>query len=163
MRISLKVFVSVALVFICLVNTSLSASPEDLEGSSNDLDNSSSGSGDWSEDEIDDTVLWTYAENEQDRTESHSDGSSVVIVGKTEWLTEHDYVILANKKTLLKNKDVLAGVVAGAVTGVILAITVAAILIYRWQRKDTEGYILAQQKASNGDYHRQNKDEVIIL
>lgn len=162
MRISLKVCVSVALVLICSVKTSLPASPEDLEGSSNDLDSLSSGSGDWSEDE-DNTIDWNNAKNARDGTGNPFDGSSVMTFDKKHWLSEDNYVILANKKTLLESKEVLDGVIAGAVTGVILAITVAAILIYRWQKKETERYILGRQRDSNEDYHLQTRDEIIVV
>lgn len=53
------------------------------------------------------------------------------------------------------------GVIAGGVTGVTLAASVAAILIYRWQKEDG-GYILGQQRASDKDYYKPNRDEVVV-
>lgn len=54
-----------------------------------------------------------------------------------------------------------AGVIAGGVTGAILAASLATILIYKWQKKDDEGYILGQQRASVEDYHRPSREEVV--
>lgn len=41
------------------------------------------------------------------------------------------------------------GVIAGGVTGVTLAVILAAILIYKWQKKEDGGYIQGQQRASD--------------
>lgn len=54
------------------------------------------------------------------------------------------------------------GVIAGGVTGVILAAALAALLIYKWQKKDDEGYVLGQERASDRDYHKPNRDDVVL-
>lgn len=55
------------------------------------------------------------------------------------------------------------GVTAGGVTGVILAAALAAILIYKEQRKDVGGYTLGQQEAFNGAYHTAKSDELVVV
>ena len=49
-------------------------------------------------------------------------------------------------------------VIAGGVTGVALAAALAALLIYRWQKKDNGGYILGQQRV----YHRPDREQVVV-
>lgn len=52
-------------------------------------------------------------------------------------------------------------VIAGAVTGAALAATLAAILIYKWQKKEDGEYILGQQRASDEDYHKPNREQAV--
>ncbi|KAK1875567.1 Lysosomal-associated transmembrane protein 4A [Dissostichus eleginoides] len=66
-----------------------------------------------------------------------------------------EYVLVASSKSFLDHKEIFAG----GVIGVVLAAAMAAILIYTWQKKDNEGYVLAQQTTSRGDYHRPNREE----
>lgn len=73
------------------------------------------------------------------------------------------YIVVAKGKSFLENKEIFAGVIAGGVTGVILAATLAAILIYKWQRKDVRGYTLGQREAFDGAYHPAESDEVVIV
>ncbi|KAK5852830.1 hypothetical protein PBY51_006669 [Eleginops maclovinus] len=125
--------------------------PDDLEGSGYDLESSGSGSGDWSEPvEIKDTVS-------KDGTKSTFDGTSDL---NKDFGSE--FIFVESSKSFLENKDIFAAVIAGGAIGVALAAALATILIYTWQHKDNEGYILAQQTASGGDYHRPNREEVIV-
>ncbi|XP_040920475.1 syndecan-1-like [Toxotes jaculatrix] len=109
-----------ALGLIHPINMSF-ALPKDLEGSGYDLDSSGSGSGDWPE---------------QGRT-----------FDVTHWPAKdtESYVIMANSKSFLENKQIFAGVIAGGITGVILATMLAGILIYHWHNKDHGGYSQGQQ------------------
>lgn len=96
---------------------------------------------------------------------------------------------MANSKSFLERKEILAGalqyngtlnlrerfvfqlsvvllftgVIAGGVAGVIFAAGLAGLLIYKWQKKADEGYVLGQQRASDEDYYRHNRDEVIVV
>ncbi|KAM6992107.1 uncharacterized protein LKV04_008171 [Tautogolabrus adspersus] len=165
MRTPLTACLCIALVFIYPAHTSVSGTPEDLEGSGYDLDSSASGSGDWSENGEDEKNKEVRISTEltDDGAKNPSHGSSFMTFDKRQWPTKDSYVILANRKGFLENKEILDGVIAGGVTGVILAATMAAILIYKWRKKDDEGYILGQQRASDEDYHRQIRDEVVVV
>ena len=55
------------------------------------------------------------------------------------------------------------GVIAGGVAGVIFAAGLAGLLIYKWQKKAEEGYVLGQQRASDEDYYRHNRDEIFVV
>lgn len=66
------------------------------------------------------------------------------------WPTHGEEIVLvANSKNLMERQEVFAAVVAGAVTGVVLAATLASLLIYKWHKKSDVSYILGRQKASN--------------
>ncbi len=56
---------------------------------------------------------------------------------------------------------VFTAVIAGSVTGGILAASLAAVLIYKWQKKDDGGYVLGQQRPSNEDCHEPNSRKVV--
>uniref|UniRef100_A0A3Q3L4Z2 Syndecan/Neurexin domain-containing protein n=1 Tax=Mastacembelus armatus TaxID=205130 RepID=A0A3Q3L4Z2_9TELE len=45
----------------------------------------------------------------------------------------------------LLQPDNISSVIAGGVTGLILAATLMALLIYKWQNKDDGGYIMGQK------------------
>ncbi|XP_041661780.1 syndecan-2-like [Cheilinus undulatus] len=155
MRIFLTVSIFTVLVLKCPVKTSFPGSPEDLEGSGYDLESSASGSGDWSENGENDNTedAQTLAEDTDDGGKNPSHGSPLMTSDETQLPSEDSYIILASKKSLLENKDVVHGVIAGGVTGGILAAAVAALLIYRWQKRDEEAYILGQRRSSEEDYH----------
>lgn len=55
-----------------------------------------------------------------------------------------------------------AAVIAGGVVGVAFAATLAALLIYMWQKKDNGGYMQGQQRTSGGIYHRPNMEVVRV-
>uniref|UniRef100_A0A8D0CNA1 Syndecan/Neurexin domain-containing protein n=1 Tax=Sander lucioperca TaxID=283035 RepID=A0A8D0CNA1_SANLU len=59
---------------------------------------------------------------------------------------------------ILTPSFMFTAVIAGGVTGVALAAALAALLIYTWQKKDNGGYILGQQRASDEDYHRPDRE-----
>nr|XP_020497131.1 syndecan-1-like [Labrus bergylta] len=165
MRTPLTACFCIALVFIYPAHTSVSGTPEDLEGSGYDLDSSASGSGDWledGEDEVNEEVR-TLTEILDDGAKNPSHGSSFMTFDKSQWPPKDSYVILANRKSLLENQEVVGGVIAGGVTGLILAATVAAVLIYKWWKKDDERYTLGQHRASDEYYHRQSRDEIVVV
>ncbi|XP_069573225.1 syndecan-2-B-like [Brachyistius frenatus] len=141
-------------------STSLSAPLVDLEGSGYDLDSSGSGSGDGSE-QVSSGVIKDQA-NRKDGHIFAADGSSGLIFDGTHEPagdTGSEFVILANNKSFLEHKELLAAVIAGGGTGVVIAATLAAILIYKWQKKDEDGYIPGQLKDSDEGHH--NTEEVV--
>ncbi|XP_026174627.1 syndecan-2-like [Mastacembelus armatus] len=114
-------------------SSSVSKLPEDTEGSGYDFDSSGSGSGDWSE------------QGETTKISLRSNGRDLTF-GSTHWPAEDsELVFMANSKSFLENKQIVAGVIAGGVTGLILAATLMALLIYKWQNKDDGGYIMGQK------------------
>lgn len=133
--------------------------PEDLEGSGYDLEDSGSGSGDWTEEgEIKNT-------NSKDIHILATGGGTQTNFDSTSDLNDNmgsEYVLVPSSKIFLDNKEIFAAVIAGGLIGVVLAAAMAAILIYTWQQKDNEGYVLAQQTTSHGDDHRPNREEVIV-
>lgn len=65
------------------------------------------------------------------------------------WLTAGgEIIVVANSKSLLEREEVFAAVVAGGVTGGLLAATLSSVLIYKWHMKRDVSYILGRQKAS---------------
>ncbi|XP_034088194.1 syndecan-1-like [Gymnodraco acuticeps] len=159
MRIYLKASCFLILGLIHPVNMSFPGPPEDLEGSGYDLEDSGSGSGDWTEQgEIKNT-------NSKDIHILAAGGGTQTNFDGTSDLNDNmgsEYVLVASSKIFLDNKEIFAAVIAGGLIGVVLAAAMAAILIYTWQQKDNEGYVLAQQTTSHGDYHRPNREEVIV-
>ncbi|XP_067428942.1 syndecan-4-like [Thunnus thynnus] len=154
MRISLTASLLVALGFMCPIHM-LSPALTDFEGSGYDLDGS--GSGDWSDQgEINNK---DQSNNKDVRilgggTKNTLQDSSDLTFDSTHWLAKDSgsgYVVVANSKSFLENKEILAGIVAGGVIGVMVAAVLGAILIYKWQKKDG-GYIMGQQRASD-DFH----------
>uniref|UniRef100_UPI0037E74803 syndecan-2-B-like n=1 Tax=Semicossyphus pulcher TaxID=241346 RepID=UPI0037E74803 len=161
MRLSLTASLYITLGLLCRVSTSFSASPDDPEGSGYDLEGSGSGSGEWSGENEDSEDVGTFAANPDVGPQDTLDGLSVMTSDKSQWSTKDNYIILANSKSFLETKEVHDGVIAGGVTGAILAAAVAAILIYRWQKKDDEGFILGQRMASDEDYYKQSRDDIV--
>ncbi|XP_031178434.1 syndecan-4-like isoform X2 [Sander lucioperca] len=152
--------ISVSFLFLALglihpINMSFPVLPGDLEGSGYDLD--SSGSGDWSQQGEMENI--EYHPNSKDvRTFTANPDSSVLNFDGAHKDSGSAFVVVANSKSFLENKEVFAAVIAGGVTGVALAAALAALLIYTWQKKDNGGYILGQQRASDEDYHRPDRE-----
>ncbi|KAM9339534.1 uncharacterized protein ABDE67_017180 [Symphorus nematophorus] len=170
MRISL-ISLLLVLGLIHPVYMAISGLFEDLEGSGYDLEASGSGDGsEKGETNIEDQSKSSkngriFAPNAGGGTENTLHRSSVRIFDKNYWPGEDrgsGFVVMANSKGFLEREDVFAGVIAGGVTGAVLAAALAGILIYKWQKKDDGGYILSQQRASYEDYHRHNRDEVVV-
>ncbi|TKS75531.1 Syndecan-3 Precursor [Collichthys lucidus] len=173
MRTPLTASLFLFLGLIQQINMSFSALPKDLEGSGDDQEISGSGSGDLSEQDETNTKdrpeindVRVFAENAGGGTKNTFHDSSVVTFDETLPVMPvmdvgSGYGVMANSKSLLERKEIFAGVIAGGVTGAILAASLATILIYKWQKKDDEGYILGQQRASVEDYHRPSREEVV--
>lgn len=171
MRIASAVSVFLTLGLIRPVHLSFSAPPEDLEGSGDDFDRVGSGSGDWPEQvekninvRINSKHVTLVEANAGVGAKNTFHGSSVRTSDNTRRPAKDSrsgFVIVANSKSFLERKEILSAVIAGAVTGGIFAVSLAAILIYKWQKKDDGGYVLGQQRASDEDYHTTNREEVV--
>ncbi|XP_005921641.1 syndecan-1-like [Simochromis diagramma] len=171
MRLSLAASLFLSLGLIHPVWTSLSVPPEELEGSGYDLDGSGSGSGDGSEEGVtedqhnskDGRIL---AET-RDETKITFHGFSDKTFGNTHRSAADDdsgYVAIANSRSYFENSEFLAGVIAGGVTGLALAATVAGILIYKWQKKEEEDrYSLGPEKALDHNYQKPNREKVFLV
>ncbi|CAJ1077010.1 syndecan-2-like [Xyrichtys novacula] len=166
----MRTCLSVVLVSVVVLNSWISASAEDLEGPGTDLEgpgtdleSSGSGSGDWSEQDEDEDFweVWTSENTEEDSKSPPSHEPSGTF-DEQQWPSRDSYVILANRKTFLENKEVLDGVIAGGVTGVILAATVAAILIYKWQKEDADCHRRSRVPSEEDD-RRRCRDEVLVV
>lgn len=68
---------------------------------------------------------------------------------KNQPIAVDELIVVANSKSLVERKEVFATIVAGGVTGGLLAATLASVLIYKWRIKGDDGYILGQQRASD--------------
>lgn len=175
MSVSSAVSLFLALGLLHPVVRSFSACPEDLEGSGDDLDGVDSGSGDRSpEDEAGELInimdrfsgkdVTVFAANTAGGAKTAFHGSSVPTLDNAHGPANDNgsgFFNVANSKSFLERKDIFAAVIAGGVTGAILAALVAAIIIYTWQKKDDGGYSLGRQKASDEDYHKPSREDVV--
>nr|XP_046228836.1 syndecan-3-like [Scatophagus argus] len=169
MRIFFTSSLFLALGLLQPVKMSFIGHPEDLEGSGDDLE--SSGSGDWSELDSPGEMknsknVRILPANEGGGTENTFPGSSVLTFHSTHSPAKDStsrLIVVANSKSLLERKEVLTAVIAGGVSGLILAAALGAVLIHKWERKDGDGgYILGQQRASDEDYHKCKRKEVVV-
>ncbi|XP_034435108.1 syndecan-1-like [Hippoglossus hippoglossus] len=128
------------LVSALLLRTSIATPPEDSEGSGYDL--STSGSGDGSEHGEVGDVMGRPGSKERTFNRPLWSDSDV----------RSGYVIVSNSKSFLENQQIVGGIIAGGVTGLVLAVILMAILIYRWRNKDNVGYFQGQQT------HREEDD-----
>ncbi|XP_029984702.1 syndecan-4-like isoform X2 [Sphaeramia orbicularis] len=158
MRILLTAILMFLLGIIHPVSTGASVLPDDLEGSG--YDDEGSGSGALSE-------KVSLDENKNDKSQPNTKGDrrftgfSDRAFDGTHWSAGE--TIVAKSKTVFENKETLAGIIAGGVTGLVMAIILAGVLIYKWQKKDDGGYILGQQRASDEDCHRSHGDEIVVV
>lgn len=173
MTLSLAALLFFVLGLIHPANMSFSAPLEDLEGSGYDLETSGSGSGDWSEegemknikDHTNREGVTVFAAKAGGGTKNTFQGTSVMAFDSAIWHEKDsgsEFVAMANSKSFFERKEVFAGVIAGGVTGVVVALALGSLLIYHWQKKDDGGYILGQQRASEEDYYKPNREEVVV-
>lgn len=173
MRGSLEAALFLSVLLVPAISQSLSALPEELEGSGFDLDSSGSGSGDGSDqDEITNAKvqpnsfegrMFTANAGGGNRNAVH--GSSGLTSDGTRWPARDDesgFVITESSKQFWESKDLLAAVIAGGVTGVIIAVAVSAVLIHIRRQKGKEGHFLGRRRASDEDYHKPIRNAVIV-
>ncbi|XP_006001159.1 syndecan-1 [Latimeria chalumnae] len=60
---------------------------------------------------------------------------------------------------LLENQNVLAGVITGGIVGLLLAVVLLVLMVYRMKKKDEGSYSLDEPKQSNGGYQKPQKQE----
>uniref|UniRef100_A0A3Q3VRF6 Syndecan/Neurexin domain-containing protein n=1 Tax=Mola mola TaxID=94237 RepID=A0A3Q3VRF6_MOLML len=73
---------------------------------------------------------------------------------KVFWRERKSLLVLYTVNLYSNSVFISTAVLAGGIVGVILAATLAATLIYKWQKKDNGGFILGRRKPSDEDYHR---------
>ncbi|KAJ8274955.1 hypothetical protein COCON_G00095800 [Conger conger] len=78
-------------------------------------------------------------------------------------LTDSSVENLAKSQGLLERKEVLAGVVGGGVVGLVLAVALVSLMVYRMKKKKDEGnYALdAQQNSYRGYQRAQTQEEML--
>ncbi|KAL6095857.1 uncharacterized protein ACO6RY_09692 [Pungitius sinensis] len=150
MTTSLTVSLILALGLIHPICMSLSAHPEDLEGSGYEWDGS--GSGDSSDQGEMENII--HQPNSKGTKNTLHNFEDIYKDG------ESGFVIVENSKSLLENKEIVAAVITGGVIGAAIAVLLGAVLIYMWKKKDTKGYIPGQQQAS--DYHGGDREVVVV-
>ncbi|KAM3603473.1 uncharacterized protein V6R79_023066 [Siganus canaliculatus] len=141
MLMSLAASLILILGLIHPVSMSFSALPEDSEGSGYDLAGSGSGDG----------------------TDSTFQSSSVPSSDSNDWPTtdsESVFVVMANSKKFMERNEVIAALIAGGVIGLLLAASLAVILVYKWKKENDGGYILGQQR--DEDYHKPNREVEVV-
>lgn len=139
----MRVLDSAALLLILGLFTPITLSlspPEDWEGSGDDLE--ASGSGDWTDDDSTGDVDSSISRNEQTSTAKegggrNSHGPSDVDMDEP---PAGDYVMLSSDKSFWEDEDIRTAIIAGGVTGAVLAVAFIAIIIYRRRIKEEEGY-----------------------
>ncbi|XP_056151019.1 syndecan-1-like [Lampris incognitus] len=166
MKISVTIFTLLATEFIPPISTAFSRTAEDFDELGYELDSSGSGSGDWSEQGSSSSERFTAkTENEIGKIKNipQSNGEDRLNAAKAKGGARNNddsgmsfdvppwggndfgSTIGAKTKSFLQNKEVLAGVIAGGVTGLTLATAVAAVIIYKWRWKDERTYTRGQQ------------------
>ncbi|KAJ7988059.1 hypothetical protein DPEC_G00319710 [Dallia pectoralis] len=138
-----------------------STAPEDLDGSGNDLESSSSG--DWAEDSKDD-----QSSNKEDkrfpfiRTDKTRSGkpddthlTSDLWPKLGDDYSESSIGNVANSRSFIANKEALAAVIAGGAVGLVLAVALLILLIYHMKKKDWGD-------TSKGGYLKANTKEFIV-
>ncbi|XP_028253211.1 syndecan-3-like [Parambassis ranga] len=166
MRLSVTASLFITFGLIHPINSLLSASPEDLEGSGYDLDSSGSGSGDGSDPDKTESntvnsedVRLLAAGGGNDNT---LHGSSGLTFDSTLWPAgDSGFVFIESSKWPWERPDIHAALIAGGVTGAILAAMLMAVLIYQMQNHDEEGPILAWKKDANEGYHKPTRDVIV--
>ncbi|KAF1501190.1 Syndecan-1, partial [Eudyptula minor] len=60
---------------------------------------------------------------------------------------------------IMERKEVLGGVIAGGLVGLVFAVFLVAFMLYRMKKKDEGSYSLDEPKQSNGGYQKPHKQE----
>ncbi|XP_060089509.1 syndecan-1 [Heteronotia binoei] len=71
----------------------------------------------------------------------------------------HDTKSAGASQGLMDRKDVLAGVIAGGLVGLLFAAFLVGFMLYRMKKKDEGSYSLDEPKQSNGGYQKPHKQE----
>lgn len=138
---------SASLILTLGLLTSLSLA-QDWDGSGLDLESYDSGDG--PEDDASSDITF------EDRR--HQD----VVHGSSNHDRESGRVFTQSSRSFWDEPDVRTAVISGGVTGVILAVVVAGVLIYRWRKKETEGFILSRRKDSDEYYLDRRRGQFVV-
>lgn len=65
----------------------------------------------------------------------------------------------AGTSGIMDRKEVLGGVIAGGLVGLVFAVFLVAFMLYRMKKKDEGSYSLDEPKQSNGGYQKPHKQE----
>ncbi|XP_068017419.1 syndecan-1 [Melanerpes formicivorus] len=65
----------------------------------------------------------------------------------------------AGASGIMDRKEVLGGVIAGGLVGLVFAVFLVAFMLYRMKKKDEGSYSLDEPKQSNGGYKKPHKQE----
>ncbi|XP_025916613.1 syndecan-1 [Apteryx rowi] len=65
----------------------------------------------------------------------------------------------AGASGIMDRKEVLGGVIAGGVVGLVFAVFLVVFMLYRMKKKDEGSYSLDEPKQSNGGYQKPHKQE----
>ncbi|NWX11567.1 SDC1 protein, partial [Aegotheles bennettii] len=65
----------------------------------------------------------------------------------------------AGASGIMDRKEVLGGVIAGGLVGLVFAVFLVAFMLYRMKKKDEGSYSLDEPKQSNGGYQKPQKQE----
>ncbi|XP_054557319.1 syndecan-1 [Talpa occidentalis] len=71
-----------------------------------------------------------------------------------------DHMVTGTSQSLLDRKEVLGGVIAGGLVGLIFAVCLVGFMLYRMKKKDEGSYSLEEPKQANGGaYQKPSKQE----
>ncbi|XP_039604115.1 syndecan-1-like [Polypterus senegalus] len=67
-----------------------------------------------------------------------------------------------NTPGFLERKEVLGGVIVGGIIGLLFAVVLVVLMVYRMKKKDEGSYALDDPKHSNGGYQKPHKQEEFL-
>ncbi|XP_028653236.1 syndecan-1-like [Erpetoichthys calabaricus] len=65
-------------------------------------------------------------------------------------------------RSFLERKEVLGGVIVGGIIGLLFAVVLVVLMVYRMKKKDEGSYALDDPKHSNGGYQKPHKQEEFL-
>ncbi|KAJ0026593.1 hypothetical protein NQD34_017593 [Periophthalmus magnuspinnatus] len=137
---------------------------DDMDG---DMEGSGSGSGSQEKETVEGKItdLGFGREDTGPKKKEKSGGADFELEPEHPWDRTPRVI---QSKSIMESKEVLTGVVAGGVGGLILAVGLAGFLIYKWKKKDlAQEYRAARSTETGQDYIRDQKgalrDETVVL
>lgn len=125
-----------ALVLVFSPAAAAWSAPEDLEASGDDLELEGSGSG---AEEIPDEKAPPLSSSSANKDRS---APEIVLQEQEVEPWDRELTVIQESKSFMENKEVFTGVIAGGVGGLVLAVLLGALLVYKWQKKEAPvGYV----------------------
>lgn len=157
--------------FLILISLSLRPSeawslpPEDLEASGDDLDPDleGSGSGEWATGVILDEKSTPLGSSKGNTvlTKSHKSTQNEVKNQEVDpW--DRELTIVQESQGFMERKEVLTAVIAGGVCGVVIAALLGGLLIYKWRKKDSLGYVQGHRQEQPSSIVHRGHDVVLV-